>query len=507
MAQEPLATPAPLPGGPPAAPPAAPPTAAEPGPPLSHDAENAVVKVFVSLRYPDFTRPWTKQAPVEATGSGVVIEGKRILTNAHVVGYASQIQIQGNQAGDKLSATVVAYAPDIDLALLKLDDTSFFDTHAPLPRATILPRIKDAVLAYGYPVGGNSLSITKGIVSRIEFVRYGIAVSALRVQIDAAINPGNSGGPALVADKMIGLANSGLRGGTQNIGYLIPDEEIEFFLKQVAAGHYSKPGMYDDLQTLENPALRPFLKLDASAHGMLVHEPAEYDSVLKQWDLISRIGETAVDDQGMVILEPDLRVDFRYLIQKTAKDGKVPLTVVRAGKTQELQVPVPSQRRLLIDSLRGDYPPYFIYGPLVFSPASQEQLASLFTNQKLAGVLSLIRSPLITHLVSTPDAEHEELVVVSAPLFPHKLSEGYSNPFGSVVSAVNGTHVKSLAHMVALLRDLKDEFVTFEFDQRGGETMVFSRKAIVAATDEILTDNGVRAQGSPELMKVWAQKH
>jgi S1-C subfamily serine protease len=194
------------------------------------NVENAVVKVFSTLRYPDPFKPWTKSAPSEVTGSGVVIEGKRILTNAHVVLYSSQVQIQANQAGDKLSATVVAIAPGIDLAVLKLDDESFFKTHAPINRAPGLPDIKDPVLAYGYPTGGNALSITKGIISRIEFVPYNYPVSGLRIQIDAAINPGNSGGPAIAGDKMIGLAFSHLD-QAQNIGYIIPNEEIELFLR------------------------------------------------------------------------------------------------------------------------------------------------------------------------------------------------------------------------------------------------------------------------------------
>ena len=94
--------------------------------------ENSVVKIFATMRYPDPFKPWTKQAPSEVSASGVVIEGKRILTNAHVVLYASQVQIQANAAGDKLPATVVAVAPGIDLAVLKLDDASFFDTHPAL---------------------------------------------------------------------------------------------------------------------------------------------------------------------------------------------------------------------------------------------------------------------------------------------------------------------------------------------------------------------------------------
>jgi S1-C subfamily serine protease len=468
---------------------------------------NAVVKVFSTMRYPDPSRPWAKQAPTEATASGVIIEGKRILTNAHAVLYASQVQVQPNQSGDKISATVVAIAPGIDLAVLKLDDEALFNTHAPIARAAALPQIKDAVLAYGFPTGGTSLSITKGIVSRIEFVPYNFPVAGLRIQIDAAINPGNSGGPAVAGDQMIGLAFSRFS-DAQNIGYIIPNEEIELFLQDIADGHYDgKPAMFDDLQTLENPALRTFLKVDKSVEGMVVHRPFHSDAAypLKEWDVITHIADTPIDDQGMIKLGPDLRVNFRYLIQKVARQGKVALTVVRGGKSTLVQLPVSPNRPLLIPSLNGAYPPYFVYGPLVFSKATLEYVG-LINNASALNGLAFVRSPLVTHRGDPPDAEREELVVISSPFFPNKLSKGYSNPSAGVVYSVNGTRVRSLRHLVALLRDLKDEFVTFEFEHLGGEALVFPHKEMVAATEEILTDNGVRAQGSADVMEVWKGK-
>ncbi len=471
--------------------------------------ENSVVKVFATMRYPDTFKPWTKQAPSEVTGSGVVIEGRRILTNAHVVLYATQVQIQANAAGDKMSASVVAVAPGIDLAVLQLDDAAFFDTHPPVARAGKLPQIKDAVMAYGFPTGGSSLSITKGIVSRIEFVAYNYPVSGLRIQVDAAINPGNSGGPAIAGDKMVGLAFSKLGGDSQNIGYIIPNEEVELFLKDIADGRYDgKPAMYDELQTLENPALREYLKLDKSVEGMVVHRPDKTDASypLKEWDVISRIGDTPIDNQGMIKLDRDLRVSFAYMIQHLASNGSVPVSIVRAGKSMQIKLPVSAQHPTLVTDLQGSYPSYFIYGPLAFSTATWQMVSSFEKNAALLRMLGAVKNPLITRAFDQPDAENEELVVVSSPFFPHKLVNGYSNPQGSVVYSINGTHVRSLKHLVTLLRDLKDPFVTIEFDQKGNEALVFSRTAMLAATDDILTDNGVRAQGSPDMLEVWQEK-
>jgi S1-C subfamily serine protease len=472
---------------------------------------NSVVKVFSTMRYPDVYKPWTKDSPSDATGTGVVIEGKRILTCAHVVLYASQVQVQANQAGDKLSAKVEAVAPGIDLAVLKLDDESFFDTHPPLTRAKALPEIRDMVMAYGYPEGGTSLSITKGIVSRIEFESYNFPVSGLRIQIDAAINPGNSGGPAVVGDKMIGLAFSHL-GSADNIGYIIPNEEIELFLADIADGHYDgKPAMFDDLQTLENPALREFLKLGKSVEGMVVHQPDSADPAypLKEWDVITKIGDTPVDDQGMIKLGANLRVHLAYLVQKIAQNGKVPLTVVRSGKEMKIELPVSPKHPLVMPSLNGAYPSYFVYGPMVFSTATESFIGGLMRGNRgprYVNWLSSMGSPLIKRIGDKPAFAGEEIVVVPSPFFPHKLAKGYSDPFCQVVKTINGIPIKNLAHLVEVLRDAKGPFITVEFSSRDGETMVFPRADMLAATDEILTDNGVRSQGSSDTLAIWNAK-
>jgi S1-C subfamily serine protease len=473
--------------------------------------ENSVVKVFATLRLPDLEKPWNKQAGREVTGSGLVIEGRRILTNAHVVLHAGLVQIQGNKSGDKISATVEAVAPGIDLAILKLSDESFFNTHNPLPFTGDLPKASDSVTVYGFPTGGSSLSITKGIVSRIEFAPYNYPVSGLRIQIDAAINPGNSGGPAIVGDKVAGLAFSVLA-RTQNIGYIIPCEEIELFLKDIADGHYDgKPAVFDEFQTMENPALRAFLKLDKSINGIVVHVPFQTDPSypLRQWDVVTKIGDVPVDDQGNIMRGDNLKISFSYLVQKIAKNGKVPLTIVRKGSEMPIQLPVSPFNPKLIPFLQGKYPSYFICGPLVFSVASEELIAAISnasTGTSVINYLSLSDNPLFSRRGDRPAFEGEELVMAPSPLFSHPLAKNYSSPQLKVVKTINGIAVKNLRHLVEIIRDSKDEFIIIEFVGRGGEALIFPRKDMIAATDEVLTDNGIRTQGSVDVMAVWNTK-
>jgi S1-C subfamily serine protease len=481
--------------------------------PAKSDAQESkiresVVKISATMRYPDLTHPWAKHSPQEASGTGVVIDGKRILTNAHVVLYASQLFVESYQSSDKLPAKVEAVSPGIDLAVIRLEDESFFDKRPPVSRTEALPEVKETVLVYGYPQGGSTLSVTKGIVSRIEFSGYGESTSGVRVQVDAAINPGNSGGPALVDGKMVGLIFSKLM-QAENVGYIIPSEEIDLFLKDVADGSYDgKPAIHESLQTFENDALRAFLKLDKKAQGMVVHstDPGEPKDPLKPFDLLTKIADHEIDNVGMVKIKDNLRLSFHYLIQKVAKDGKVPLTVVREGKTLPIELPAKNHYPTLISSLKGRYPSYFIYGPLVFSPVTNEFVAALDRSGRIYAALASIGSPLATRRGDLPKFEGEELVVVSSSIFPHRIGKGYDNPFSKIVKEVNGVRIKNLRHFVEVLRDSKEKFTRISFDDKFSETIVFDHQEALKATDEILSDNGIREQASEDLSAVWSKK-
>src|SRR5205823_1947452 len=91
------------------------------------------------------------------------------------------------------------------------------------------------VVVYGFPVGGADLSVTKGVVSRVSFSMYSGLRPGLLIQVSAAVNPGNSGGPAVVDGQMAGVVVSRLA-GAESISYIIPCEEVEYFLDHLKDG-------------------------------------------------------------------------------------------------------------------------------------------------------------------------------------------------------------------------------------------------------------------------------
>jgi S1-C subfamily serine protease len=499
-----------------AAPPTSPPsiplrTAVSPD--LQSNVQKSMVRVLSNIRYPDPLKPWATQKPTPNIASGMVIEGKRILCSAHALLYADKpIQVQASDDSAKIPASILAIAPGIDIALLKLNDDSWFAAHPPMPRDTNLPNRGDEVIEFGYPPGGDQVSAAKGVIPDpgIEFVSYNYPIAGLRLQVNFSTNPNNNSGPVMLNNKMIALAFA-YRGGADNIGYAIPCEEIDLFLKSVEDGRLdSKPVMFDEIQSLDNPALRDFLKLSDSIQGVLVHKPGSDDPgyPLKEWDVITRIGDAPIDRNGKIRVRDNLSVRFQYLLQKIARDGKAPLTIIRDTKLLHVELPVNALHPMVIPDLQGADPAYFVWGPVVFSSASLQFMASLNRGSAGASIMSILSasgSPLVKRLGDTQAFEGEELVVIPE-FFPHALSDGYSDPRFQVVKSVNGVVIKNLKHLVQLLRDAKDEFISIAFDSRHSETLVFRRADVAKYTGEILQKNQVTAQGSTELMALWNSK-
>lgn len=465
------------------------------------DVRRSVVKVFATQRWPDLVRPWNKQAPQRISGSGVVIGDRQILCNAHLVNYVSridqvdQIEIQPFDVANKFPAKLVAVAPEMDLALLEVASPVFSQT--PLKLEARLPKISDRVSIHGFPAGGTGLATTQGEISRIEYGQFG-----LRIAVTATVNPGASGGLAVVNDRMVGLVY-GVAIPRLNIGYVIPNEEIQLFLADNADGGYDgKPKLQDELQSLENLALRSKLGLAPDTTGVLVRNTHCVDDTypLRKGDVIIGIGGHEIDNLGMVRIEEDLRLPFQYLLPQLTHENQVALTVLRRGEPKSIELPVSRRYDLVIPGLDGAYPSYFVFGPLVFSAATADFVDGLAPY--LAEVWSLRSSPLISRRADPRDFEHEQLVVVTAMLEDNSI-KGYANPSGQVVSHVNGVPIRNLRHLVETLRDAKQDFVEVEFAEKHVETLVFDRREVLRVGKRLLHENGIPEPCSADLRDAW----
>ncbi len=117
-------------------------------------------------------------------------------------------------------------------------------------------------------------------------------------------------------------------------------------------------------------------------------------------------------------------------------------------------------------------------------------------------VLAAIDSPIIKRLYDPPSEPGEQLVMLATKMFPHPITKGYDNRPLCIIGKLNGVEVKNLRQLAELLRDSTDEFLRFEMDDRN-ESLIFRRKELADATEEILTDEGIRYQASEDLRDVW----
>ncbi len=469
------------------------------------DARDSIVKIHATFRGADFSRPWTKESPYEVSGTGFVIDGNRILTNAHVVEKSSQIFIQPPNSADKFRAKVVGISPEMDLAVLELRKTSereeFHANHPPLVLQGKLPAIGATVQAIGYPMGGEQVSITEGVVSRIEYTGYNMDAAGLRLQVDAAINSGNSGGPVIFEDEVIGVVFAGIQ-YADNIGYVIPTEEVLHFMTDIEDGTYDGPPTLDNFgsQTCENDAIRDWLGLSKDQTGIIyIRSKEKLNLPFEKWDVIDKIGPYDIDNAGMVKLTDDLRLLWLHFVRElTTEEGTVPITVIRKGKTVQLNIPSRNDRDKVIPFIGNDYPEYFVIGPMIFTPVRREHFYELYLGY---GIID--GSPVALHMEDDKEYEGQEFVVVADDFLPHPITKGYDMSGSPTLKAIDGTDIKSLEHAVELIRNAEGDYIEFSFFDRRQETLIFDREELLEATEEILEDNSIRKQGSKRFMDIW----
>jgi S1-C subfamily serine protease len=425
----------------------------------------------------------------------VVIDGGKILTNAHIVANHTFVQVKRKDDPAKYKANVLFKGHDCDLAILEVSDQNFQNGIKPLKIGS-MPRIRDKVIALGFPVGGDKLSITEGVVSRIEMGHYHhCSHHLLEIQIDAAINPGNSGGPVINNGRIVGIAFQGLGYG-DNVGYMIPPPVIRHFLSDVQDGVYDGfPTLGIFYQTLESPHHRSFLKMHPDQSGVLVTEVAFQSSawdVLMEGDVILSVDGEDVANDGTISFMNEDRIAFPYCLVNKFPGDTVEIKVLREGQEKEVNVPLRTAKPFISQCEYDEMPSYYIFGGLIFMPLSLNYLNTWGGWWKSPVRLQY------HYLNGGPTPDREQLVILQDVL-ADELNVGYHQMGTQVVEMVNGESIKNFKDFVDKIESSDDEFI--EIYTESHHKIVLPREEALAANSRILELHKIPADRSEDLRK------
>lgn len=428
----------------------------------------SVFKIETTSQDRNFLNPWRLRSPENSSGTGFYIGDERILTNAHVVANASYITVQRDSDPLPVTAWVEFIGHDVDLAILKVKDKQYFRGVDTLSFGSI-PRLRSPVSTVGFPMGGDQISITDGIVSRISYRNYvhSDAHKHLLIQVDSAINPGNSGGPVFQGRNVVGVAFQSLT-RAENTGYIIPTPVVQRFLADVDDGKYdgvAEWGIETADWFMNNSAASRFNRLPkGDARGVFVNKVLEWSpaaSVLKRGDIILSIQGKNVGVDGRVVYEGE-RVDFEILYDLLQIRDHVRLEILRDSVVQEVSfVAATGKPHAYMGRIFSRRPRYTVFGGLVFTAFSRGVL-------ELWGEDWTRRAPLmVRHLLQSPDimtdaSKRDEIVTVTDVL-THRANAFVEIGTSIVVDKVNGKPVTELKSLHDYLRTTEDKLLKIEF--------------------------------------------
>lgn len=472
-----------------------------PAAPTDHVIQGSIVKIMATHNHADYRSPWQRKGIHSVTGSGVIINGKRILTNAHVVADQTLLEVQREGSGSTYTADVAYVCHTCDLALLTIEDETFFENTTAL-EVDGLPKLQSRVNVYGFPTGGETISVTEGIVSRIE-VDYYVHSSDryLLAQVDAAINPGNSGGPVISNGKIVGIAMQAME-QAENIGYMVPAPIIKHFLTDVQDGQFDGfPELDIYIQLTENKALRESLNLPKSAGGLFVTGVAEKShllDVIKPGDVILEIDGHAIGRDGKVKVENGLRVDSSHLEYLKQVGENLELKLFREGKIIKQNISLVKRKKRINKKEYDRAPTYFVFAGLVMQPLSNGYLAAHHNSRYFMTpyipdyTMEGYRKLIPDRIKSQPDQ-----VIVLSRVLPDAINQGYKNMEHSVVYSVNSTTVKDMRHLIKLIETADTPYLKITTDF--GNIIIMDRKTAQKRNAIILEKYQVYVDRSSDL--------
>ncbi|MBN1972073.1 MAG: trypsin-like peptidase domain-containing protein [Sedimentisphaerales bacterium] len=428
--------------------------------------EKSVFLIVTVRQEYNYVTPWKIENMSQSSGTGFIISDNMILTNAHNVSDSRYLELRKENLAKIFPARVVFVGHDCDLAVLTVEDKSFFNDTVALELSG-LPNVNSTVSTYGFPMGGDRISVTEGVVSRIESDTYAHsgADSHLVIQTDAAINPGNSGGPVIQNGKVVGVAFQGLQ-EADNIGYMIPTTVIKHFLDDIKDGKYDNFGSMGAMffPGLHNDSYRSYLKVPPDQDGLVVLGTllnSSVESVLQKNDVLTKIDDYNIDNDGMISIH-GMRSSISEAIESKQIGETLNLIFYRQGELKTATATIALNRPIFEQALIYDQPPpYVCYAGLVFVPATRNFLETW--GPRWPRDIPFYLKYLFAHSMDiNKDPRLKEYVVLSAVMADEINS--YANQFKSqVVEEINGRKIYSLKDVSDALKQTSEDFYSFKF--------------------------------------------
>ncbi|UCF88918.1 MAG: trypsin-like peptidase domain-containing protein [bacterium] len=420
----------------------------------SRQIPQSVVQIFVQSNPAELDAPWIGVGVESTSGSGVIIEGNRILTAAHVVDDALSIEIKRPGLPRRYVARVEQFGHECDLAILSVEREEFFEGTVPMPLGGT-PKVEDEVRVYGFPVGGDALSVTSGIVSRAEVSFYAHSMrKLLLLQIDAALNPGNSGGPVVSEGTLAGISMQ-LLDGAENVGYIIPAAVIAHFLEDLKEHGcvLGFPSLGVTVQPITNDALRQEYALAPEQDGALVVGVNYGDSAsghLEPGDVIIAVDGIRVAEDLTVPVDGFGRLNFSYLIQTKQVGEETSLEVLRGGQKRHEVISLKNVPSLVPGTHHVTNNSFYVFGGLVFQPLTLEYLF-LYDDCEtwIPGELSIYG---LTRNFRTPERDQ---VIMLTSVLPAPINRGYQDYEDEVVASVNGRIPRDMRDLLSIVENAK----------------------------------------------------
>ncbi|CAM4830086.1 unnamed protein product [Rotaria magnacalcarata] len=464
---------------------------------------NSVVKVFCTSTPCNFSLPWQVKSQVVATASGFIIKNRWILSNAHAVANQSSIRIRKHGDAKKYSARIVHIAHECDLVIMTVDDDKFWNNLEPLTFSNDMPNLQESLTIVGYPIGGDNISVTKGVISRVVMSTYSHSrEELLTIQIDAAINGGNSGGPAVQGKLVIGMSFQGYN-QAQLIGYIIPVSVIKHLLDDIELHnkYTGFPRMAFRYQSMENSSYREYLKLNHDQHGILVTsvEPAcVLSKVLQEDDVIMEIDGVPIADDGTVHFRRGERLSFRYLEKLKFVDDTVTFTIIRQGKQLILTSRLDNNQELVPSHSHDKCPEYLIYAGIVFTVLTRFYLYEWGKRDWYEKAPPYLVNLAYQAKLQEPD---QQIVVINRILVDDVNHGVDSELKNSVLQTVNGIKINNIKHLAELIdkisKDDDNGFIRFEMENK--YVIVMSCKQVEQSEARILKQNSIAQPRSENL--------